>query len=264
MEKHIFKKKYGQNFLQNENILNKIIGLFEVDSLSKIIEVGPGDGALTKKLLYKHVPLMAFEIDESLKIFLDKIENKNFRVIYKDFITINLNDYFDKKDKLFFVANIPYYITTPIITKFIEDDIIPEVMILMVQKEVGERLSAKPKTSEYGAITAILNYYFDITYEFTVDRKEFYPIPNVDSCIIKLSKKSNIDKTDFQEYKKLVYDAFKQKRKNLKNNLKNYDLEQISSILSNYDLDLTNRAEDLSSDVFIEITKNIKKRKKHE
>jgi len=264
MEKHIFKKKYGQNFLQNEDILNKIIDLFEVDESSKIVEVGPGDGALTKKLLYKDVPVIAFEIDESLKQFLDKIKNNNFKVIYKDFLTINLNDYFDKKDKLFFVANIPYYITTPIITKFIDDDIIPEVMILMVQKEVGERLSAKPKTREYGAITAILNYYFDITYEFTVDRKEFYPIPNVDSCIIKLSKKSNIDKTDFQEYKKLVYDAFKQKRKNLKNNLKNYDLEQISSIISNYDLDLTNRAEDLSSDVFIEITKNIKERKKHE
>lgn len=258
MEKHIFKKKYGQNFLQNENILNKIVDLFNVDDSSKIIEVGPGDGALTKKMLNKNVPILSFEIDESLKQYLDKIKNDNLNVIYKDFLTINLNDYFKKNDKLFFVANIPYYITTPIITKFIDDDIVPEMMILMVQKEVGERLSAKPKSSEYGAITAILNYFFDITYEFTVDRKEFYPIPNVDSCIIKLEKKLNIKKIDFEEYKKLVYDAFKQKRKNLKNNLKNYDLEQISSILSNFDLDLTNRAEDLSSDVFIEIIQNIK------
>ena len=192
-----------------------------------------------------------------MKQFLDKIENDNFKVIYKDFLTINLNDYFEKKDKIFFVANIPYYITTPIITKFIDDNIIPEVMILMVQKEVGERLSAKPKTSEYGAITAILNYYFDITYEFTVERKEFYPVPNVDSCIIKLSKKRNIDQIDFQKYKKVIYDSFHQKRKNLKNNLKNYNLEIINKVLNKFNLDLTNRAEDLSSDIFIEITKNL-------
>ena len=257
MEKHIFKKKYGQNFLQNENILNKIVNLFEVDESSKIVEVGPGDGALTKKMLNKNVPILSFEIDESLKQFLDKIKSDKLNVIYKDFLSINLNDYFNKNDKLYFIANIPYYITTPIITKFIDDNIIPEIMILMVQKEVGERLSAKPRTSEYGAFTAILNYYFDITYEFIVDRKEFYPIPNVDSCIIKLTKKKNIEKINFMKYKKVIYDSFQQKRKNLKNNLKKYDLEKISNVLNNYNLDLTNRAEDLSSDIFIEITKNI-------
>ena len=158
-------------------------------SNSKIIEIGPGAGALTQKLLSKNVPVIAFEIDNSLKVFLDKINNENLNVIYKDFLEINLNDYFSKNDNLFLVANIPYYITTPIITKFIDENIIPDVMILMVQKEVGERLSAKPKTSQYGAITAILNYYFDIRYEFTVDRENFYPIPNVESCIIKLVKK---------------------------------------------------------------------------
>ena len=259
MEKHIFKKKYGQNFLQNDNVLDRIVNLFDVDEYSKIIEVGPGDGALTKKLLNKNISVLSFEIDESLKKFLDNIKNDNFRVIYKDFLSINLNDYFKKEDKLYFIANIPYYITTPIITKFIDDDVIPEVMILMVQKEVGERLSAKPKTSKYGAITAILNYYFDITYEFTVERDNFYPIPNVDSCIIKLSKKQNTEKCDFNKYKTLIYDAFKQKRKNLKNNLKNYDLEIIENVLKKHDLDLTNRAEDLNYKIFIDITNNLKK-----
>ena len=257
MEKHIFKKKYGQNFLQNESILNDIVNLFNVEKYSKIVEVGPGDGALTKKLLNKNVPVVSFEIDESLKQFLESIKNDNLKVIYEDFLSINLNDYFNKEDKLYFVANIPYYITTPIITKFIDDDIIPEVMILMVQKEVGERLSAKPKTSQYGAITAVLNYYFNITYEFTVDRQNFYPVPNVDSCIIKLTKKHIIENCDFEKYKSLVYDAFKQKRKNLKNNLANYDLDKISDILKKYNFDLTNRAEDLTFEIFIEITKNI-------
>ena len=127
-------------------------------------------------------------------------------------------------------------------------------MVLMVQKEVAERLSAKPKTSSYGAITAILNYYFDIEYLFTVGRNEFYPVPNVDSAIIRLLKKEQPINCDFEKYKKIVNDAFKQKRKNLKNNLKNYDLMKIEEILNKYNFDLTNRAEDLSYEVFVEIT----------
>lgn len=255
MEKHIFKKRYGQNFLKSDNVLEQISNLFDVEDNSKIIEVGPGDGALTKKLLTKNVPIIAFEIDESLKQFLDNINNDNLKIIYKDFLSVSLNDYFSKNDKLFFVANIPYYITTPIITKFIEDNIIPEIMILMVQKEVGERLSAEPKTRQYGAITAILNYYFNISYEFTVNRDNFYPIPNVDSCVIKLEKKQGLVRDIFKEYKKLVYDSFKQKRKNLKNNLKNYNLDIINNVLKKYDLDLSNRAEDISCEIFMEITK---------
>lgn len=257
MEKHKFKKNYGQNFLQNEDILENIVNLFDINSNSKIIEIGPGAGALTKKLLSKNVPVIAFEIDNSLKVFLDKINNENLNVIYKDFLEINLNDYFSKNDNLFLVANIPYYITTPIITKFIDENIIPDVMILMVQKEVGERLSAKPKTSQYGAITAILNYYFDIKYEFTVNRENFYPIPNVESCIIKLVKKQNIKNIDFDKYKKLIYDSFKQKRKNLKNNLKNYNLDKISMILNKYGFDLNNRAEEVGYEIFLEILEEI-------
>lgn len=254
MEKHNFKKKYGQNFLRNDAILDRIVSSFECDKQAKIIEVGPGDGALTKLLVKKEVPVFSFEIDESLKQYLNKIDNSNLNVIYGDFLEVKLNEYFSEDDKLYVIANIPYYITTPIITKFIEEKYIPEVMVLMVQKEVAERLSAKPKTSSYGAITAILNYYFDIEYLFTVDRKEFYPIPNVDSAIIRLSKKEQNLVCDFEKYKKLVNDAFKQKRKNLKNNLKSYDLAKIEEILNKYNFDLTNRAEDLSHKIFVEIT----------
>lgn len=258
MEKHNFKKKYGQNFLNNEVVLDNIVELFDVDCDDKIIEVGPGAGALTKRLVNKGCSVTAFEIDESLKKFLDKICSDNLNVIYCDFLKINLNEYFSKEDKLFFVANIPYYITTPIITKFIDDDIIPNVMILMVQKEVGERLSAIPGTSDYGAITVILNYYFDISYEFTVDRKDFYPVPNVDSAIISLRKKENIlSVKDISKFKKLVNDAFKQKRKNLRNNLKGYDLDIISKILYEYGFNLNNRAEDLGYEVFVDIVNSL-------
>lgn len=257
MEKHNFKKKYGQNFLNNDNILDNIVNLFDVNNKDRIVEVGPGAGALTSRLIKKGCKVTAFEIDESLKPFLDRIYANNLEVIYKDFLTIKLEDYFNKNDKLYFVANIPYYITTPIITKFIDEDFIPELMILMVQKEVGERLSARPGTSEYGTITVVLNYFFDINYEFTVDRKYFYPSPNVDSCIIKLSKKKSCVNVDYNSFKKIVNDAFKQKRKNLRNNLKGYDLNVISFVLNKYGYDLTNRAEDLSYEVFIDIVNSL-------
>ncbi len=257
MEKHNFKKKYGQNFLKNDAILVKIVSSFECDKTSKIIEVGPGDGALTKQLVKKEVPVFSFEIDESLKQYLDKIDASNLNVIYGDFLAVSLKEYFSEKDKLFVIANIPYYITTPIITKFIEEKYIPEVMVLMVQKEVAERLSAKPKTSTYGAITAILNYYFDIEYLFTVGRKEFYPVPNVDSAIIRLVRKKYTIDCDFEKYKKLVNDAFKQKRKNLKNNLKNYNIIKIEEILKKYNFNLSNRAEELGFEVFVEICNNL-------
>lgn len=254
MEKHNFKKKYGQNFLRNDTILDKIVSSFECDDNFKILEVGPGDGALTKKLVKKNVDVVAFEIDETLKKYLDKIDVSNLRVVYGDFLKVKLDDYFSDKDKLCVVANIPYYITTPIITKFIDEKFIPEVMVLMVQKEVAERLSAKVKTSSYGAITVLLNYYFDIEYLFTVDRSEFYPVPNVDSAIIKLVKKNNNVECDYNKFKKIVNVAFKQKRKNLRNNFKGYDLDKISSVLERFDLSLTNRAEDLSYEIFVEIS----------
>ena len=254
MEKHNFKKKYGQNFLKSDEILNSILKLVNVKSDEEIVEVGPGAGALTKKLVTKNVPVTCFEIDESLKKFLDKIDNNNLNIFYKDFLEIKLCDYFKNSDKLYFIANIPYYITTPIITKFIDEKFIPKCMILMVQNEVALRLSSKPHSSEYGAITVILNYFFDIDYKFLVERNNFYPVPNVDSAIIELSKKDKIlDLKNYDTFLKIVYDAFKHKRKNLRNNLKNYDLVNIEIILNKYGMNLQNRAEDISYEIFVEI-----------
>ena len=195
----------------------------------------------------------AFEIDMELKTKLDNIRANNLEVIYHDFLDVNLSDYYNKEDKIYVVANIPYYITTPIITKFINEGFIPQEMVLMVQKEVGLRLSAKSGSSDYGAITVILNYFFDIEYLFTVDRKFFYPIPNVDSAIIKFVKKDKIAKINYEKFKQLVNDAFNQKRKNLKNNLKKYDLEKIESVLKKYNLNLSNRAEEVNYEIFVEI-----------
>ena len=258
MIKHDFKKKYGQNFLNNDKILDDISNSFCIEDNSVIVEVGAGSGVLTKRLITKNVPVISFEIDDSLKEYLDKISCDNLSVVYKDFLSINLKDYLDSYKHIYFVANVPYYITTPIISKFIDENIIPDVMVMMVQKEVAERLSAKVGTKNYGAISAILNYYYDVEYLFTVDRNNFYPVPNVDSAVIKFIKRKDLlDLVSFSKYKKFINDAFMQKRKNLKNNLKNYDLEKIECILKKYNLNLTNRAEDVDYKVFVEIVNNL-------
>lgn len=258
MIKHDFKKKYGQNFLNNDKILDDISNSFCMEDNSMIVEVGAGSGVLTKRLITRNVPVISFEIDESLKEYLDKISCDNLNVVYKDFLSINLKDYLDSDKHIYFVANVPYYITTPIISKFIDENIIPDVMVMMVQKEVAERLSAKVGTKNYGAISAILNYYYEIEYLFTVDRNNFYPVPNVDSAVIKFTKrKVLLDLVSFSKYKKFINYAFMQKRKNLKNNLKNYDLEKIECILKKYNLDLTDRAEDVDYKIFVEIVNNL-------
>lgn len=258
MIKHDFKKKYGQNFLNNDKILDDISNSFCIEDNSMIVEVGAGSGVLTKRLITKNVPVISFEIDDSLKEYLDKISCDNLSVVYKDFLSINLKDYLDSYKHIYFVANVPYYITTPIISKFIDENIIPDVMVMMVQKEVAERLSAKVGTKNYGAISAILNYYYDVEYLFTVDRNNFYPVPNVDSAVIKFIKRKDLlDLVSFSKYKKFINDAFMQKRKNLKNNLKNYDLEKIECILKKYNLNLTNRAEDVDYKVFVDIVNNL-------
>lgn len=256
--KHNFKKKYGQNFLQNDLILDKISDSFNVLKDSIIVEVGAGSGVLTKRLITKNVPVISFEIDESLKVYLDKLQSDNLTIVYKDFLSIQLNQYLKDYKSIYFVANVPYYITTPIINKFIKENIVPDVMVMMVQKEVAERLSASVGTSDYGAISAILNYFYVIEYLFTVSRDDFYPVPNVDSAVIKFTKRKELlELKDFNIYKKLINDAFKYKRKNLNNNLKGYDLNLINEVLKKYNLDLQKRAEDVPYYVFLEISNKL-------
>ena len=254
---HNFKKSLGQNFLRDDIVLNRIVDSFDVKSNSIIIEVGPGDGALTRKLLTKKTDVISFEIDESLKLSLDKIKSDRFKIVYKDFLNIELYKYIENYKNIYFASNVPYYITTPIINKFIESNIIPEIMIMMVQKEVAERLSAKPGSKEYGAISVILNYFYDIEYLFTVDRSSFYPIPKVDSAVIKLSKKEPKKLKDYSIFKKIIFDSFKYKRKNIKNNLKTYDLNKVNNILNKYNLDISCRAEEISYEVFVDLANNL-------
>ena len=250
------KHSLGQNFLKDDVILNKIIDSLEISSNDKIIEVGPGMGALTILLKEFNNLLYCFEIDERTKPYLDKLVDDNTKIIYGDFLDVDLSNYFNSNDNVHVVANIPYYITTPIIEKFISSKLNIISMTLMVQKEVANRLASESKNSEYGYFTAYLSYYYDVDKLFDVDKSCFNPVPKVDSAIIRLVKNKHECNNEELLFK-LLKDAFKMKRKNLRNNLKEYDLDVINDVLKSYGMDLTNRAEDLNINIFIDIVNKL-------
>ena len=258
MENHNFKKKFGQNFLQDKNIINKIVEAAPINSDDLIIEIGPGSGALTEGLTKKAMTI-SYEIDTDLKEILDsKFSNvENSRIIYDDFLKRNIKEDISeyKYNKLYVVANLPYYITTPIIEKIIEEKLNVDKMVLMVQKEVGERFTSKAGSKDYSSITVYLNYYYDLRKEFIISRNVFYPKPNVDSMIISLNKKTDGIKSNNEElFLRLIRDSFQFKRKTLKNNLKNYDWNKIKEYLEKKGISEQVRAEDLDLINYIEIS----------
>jgi len=250
-----YKKKFGQNFMQDTCVLENIIKCSNIDKKSCVLEVGPGSGNLSYYIANSCNKLYCFEIDIDLKKkFEQKMKNyNNYEVIYEDFLKSDLSKFKDI-DNIYFISNVPYYITTPIIKKLIDSKIKFKKIVLMVQDEVGKRLSSKPKKHEYSAISVIVNYFYDVKYEFFVDRKCFYPVPNVDSCVISLSNKDRLYLKSYEFFEKFVFDAFKFKRKNLRNNLKNYDLDKIDKCLNKYNLSLKSRAEEVSLEIFVELS----------
>ncbi len=253
------KKSLGQNFLQDENILKKIADSINTLEDDLIIEIGPGKGALTKYLKAKNSYLLCYEIDTRMKDILNSYEDKKTNIIYKDFLKTNIIE--DIKNipynNIYIIANIPYYITTPIIKHVINLSNLKS-MTLLVQKEVAKRFTAKPGTKDYNSLTIYLNYYFDIKYLFEVKNTCFRPIPKVDSATVNFTKKEkNFICKNPDLFFKIVEDAFKMKRKTLKNNLKSYNWNKITSILANHNLPDTVRAEQIPIELFIEIANNI-------
>lgn len=256
------KKKYGQNFLKDSKIVSRIVSISGVANGDLVIEVGPGKGILTKELARSSKEVISYEIDQELIPHLDAIKESfhNITFIYDDFLNREIKE--DIKDinyqHIYFISNVPYYITTPILMKLMDSDIPFEKIIMMVQKEVGERFSAKPESKSYSSITVYLNYYYDIVKEFNVGRNEFTPPPNVDSCIVSLTRKKELIPLKKKEhFFQLVRDSFQFKRKNIKNNLKNYDLKIVEEVLKKHGYQLTSRAEQLPLDVFIELSNTL-------
>lgn len=253
-----YKKSLGQNFLKDKNIIKKIADSINPTEEDLIIEIGPGAGALTKELVKKKSEVICFEIDTRLKEILEQINSEKLTIIYKDFLSIKINEYINqnKYKNLYFVGNLPYYITTAIINKIVKESN-PYEITIMVQKEVADRFGAKPGTKDYSSISIFLQYNFDIERVCNVSKTCFEPVPKVDSSVIKFKRNKKISANDEEKFYKLIKDSFTQKRKNLKNNLKGYDLNKIQMILKKYDKDLTARAEQLSIEEFIDISNNI-------
>lgn len=259
---HNFKKKFGQNFITDSNIIDKIVSTVIVDKNDLIIEIGPGTGVLTRELV-KKCNVLAYEVDIELKKALSELEGENLTIIWDDFLKRKVSD--DIKNiphkNLYLVANLPYYITTPIIEKLIEEALDIKNIVIMVQKEVADRFSAKPGSKQYGSITVFLNYYFQISKVLDVPKEKFYPQPKVDSAVISL--KQNINRPLIKNEEtlfKLIKDSFKYKRKTLKNNLRNYNLAEIENVLKKYGKNLNDRAETISLELFSEISKQIDKK----
>ena len=256
-----FKKKFGQNFIIDENIINGIINKSEIDSDSLVIEIGPGAGSLTYKLCKIAKNVLCYEIDDSLKDILSSNleEYNNVDIIYKDFLVADVKNDIKKYNysKLYVVANLPYYITTPIISKIITDKIDVDKIVVMVQKEVGDRFRATPVTKEYNSLSIFLQYNYNIKKIMEVSKNVFIPKPNVDSIVVMFTKHDKEYVKDIELFYKLVKDSFVQKRKTLKNNLKGYDLDKVEMVLKKYGYDLSVRAENLSIKVFIDIANNL-------
>ncbi len=236
------KKSWGQNFIIDNNIINKIINIINPKKDDNILEIGPGRGAMTIPLS-KHVnTITAIEIDPLLTEYLNNKKITNLKIINTDILKININ----QQQKYKIIGNLPYYISSPIVFKFLNYTNWDE-MIIMVQKELAERIISKPQNKSYSRISVLIQTFCEIDTIYQISKNVFNPKPKVDSCIIKLKKKNincNIDK-----YSNFIKQCFSQRRKKLKNNLKKNGNKEIIKIIGD------KRAEDISVEEYMKIFK---------
>ena len=229
LERHgfTFKKSFGQNFLTDTNILQKIVDTAEIDKNVNVIEIGPGIGALTEFLAESAAEVMAFEIDERLvPILADTLRDfDNVTVVNQDILKVDLAQYmaeFKNPDlPIKVVANLPYYITTPILMHLIESGIPFSEFVVMMQREVADRISAQPNTKAYGSLSIAVQYYMTAKVAFIVPRTVFVPAPNVDSAILKMVRRDQpaVAVQDEKFFFKVSKASFVHRRKTLWNNL---------------------------------------------
>jgi len=229
LERHgfTFKKSFGQNFLTDTNILQKIVDTAEIDKKVNVIEIGPGIGALTEFLAESAAEVMAFEIDERLvPILADTLRDfDNVTVVNQDILKVDLAQYiaeFKNPDlPIKVVANLPYYITTPILMHLIESGIPFSEFVVMMQREVADRISAQPNTKAYGSLSIAVQYYMTAKVAFIVPRTVFVPAPNVDSAILKMVRRDQpaVEVQDEKFFFKVSKASFVHRRKTLWNNL---------------------------------------------
>lgn len=258
-----FKKSLGQNFLIDANILKNIIRHAGINETTGVVEVGPGIGALTEQLAIHADKVIAFEIDQRLlPILKDTLKAyNNVEIIYKDVLEADVHEaiesYFDKDQKVHVVANLPYYITTPILMKLLREKLPVTSLTVMIQKEVADRMAAKPNSKSYGSLTIAIQYYTTAEVVMNVPKTVFMPQPNVDSSILRLTIREeppvHVENEDF--FFTIVQASFAQRRKTLRNNLSNHfkgilDKDAIQTVFDALGMDGTRRGESLHMEEF--------------
>lgn len=265
-----FKKSLGQNFLTDINVLHNIVDAAEISEEDDVIEVGPGIGALTEQLAKRAHQVMAFEIDERLIPVLKETlaPYDNITVVQQDILKTNLEQqieaHFDGHHQLKLVANLPYYITTPIIMHLLESGIHFDAIVVMMQKEVAQRLTAEPGTKDYGSLSIAIQYYTDAKIAFIVPKTVFVPQPKIDSAVVRLTPQKPVKQPqDEQAFMQLVKGSFAHRRKSLWNNLLGIygkdpaTKERLEKVLAQVGIEKSIRAERLTISQFIDLSNGL-------
>ncbi len=266
-----FKKSLGQNFLTEPNILRKIVDVAGLDQETNVIEVGPGIGALTEHLARASHQVLAFEIDGRLiEVLADTLSPyPNVTVLHQDVLKADLasatKEVFDTSYPIKVVANLPYYITTPIMMHFLESNLEVTELVVMMQKEVADRIIASPGSKAYGSLSIAVQYYMDAEIAFIVPKTAFVPQPNVDSAILKLTKRGTplVEVTEEDFFFEVVRASFKQRRKTLWNNLTAFlgkddsTKLKLEATLNECEIDPKRRGETLTIEEFAKLANSL-------
>lgn len=264
------KKKFGQNFLTDQNILTSIVDVACATKEDAIIEIGPGLGALTEHLCNVAGYVLAYEIDKDLIPLLEKNLSRfnNFEIVNEDILKVDINKEIDEKllgyKNIYVVSNLPYYITTPIILGLLSQTNKIKRYVMMMQLEVADRICGKPSTKDYNALSLAVGYRALATKAFKVPRTVFVPAPNVDSAVIKLDvyNEPPVKAIDEDVFFKLIRECFTQRRKTLMNNLSLfYDKKLINEMLSSLNINPGIRAEALILEDFVKMSDYIAQNK---
>lgn len=271
------KKRLGQNFLVNPDVISDILDFADISPDDIVLEIGPGVGFVTEQLVKYAKKVIAIELDEEAIKELEKIECDNLQIIHQDILKTNIWELIPEGEKVKVVANIPYYITAPIIAHLLGEvndlnnknrNSIKDI-ILMVQEEVARRVVADETSpsKEYGLLTILSQFWADCEILRLVGRRSFYPSPKVNSALIglKINEKPRLELSDYSHFRRTIKAAFAQRRKNIKNCLVNggFDKEVVNSVLEKLNIDTNTRAENISIEKFGELSEGLKNANKN-
>lgn len=235
-------KDLGQNFLRNETAITKIVGLLDVNESDNLVEIGPGEGVLTYEILKNksNFKLTSIDVDDRVAELLVKIEDPRFKFVLGNILR---DEEIFNLEKYKIIGAIPYNITSPIIHKIIEQNVLPEKVVLVIQKEVAEKITDSKKSSY---LSNFIKLFFDVKYEFTISRNDFYPAPRVDSAVITFIKKDQVPDLDKNKYSSFLHKVFRSPRKKINKVFTRDELIQ-------YNIDENLRPENLSQEELIKL-----------